>query len=107
MNSQLQCRSLRLERRRFLEVVDGEGISITCISGSIWLTQHKQALDVVLTPGRSFVLDCKGKAVVQALEASTVVLSRPASASRPLADAWPMLRLVPSLGTETWPTVRP
>lgn len=82
MTTESEYRPVRLERRQFIELVNGAGISVTCVSGLIWLTQHKQYADVVLAPGRSFVLDRMGKAVVQALVPSTVRLTRPLQVNR-------------------------
>lgn len=68
---------VQLTRRQDIEVVDGMGISITCILGSIWITQHRDNADIVLGAGDSFVLDRQGLAIVHALAASTVQLVQP------------------------------
>lgn len=78
----LDCGLFQLTRRQDIELVDGRGISITCISGSIWITQHRDNADIVLGPGDSFVLDRPGLAIVHALAASTVRIS-PVEAARP------------------------
>jgi hypothetical protein len=68
---------VQLSSRQDIELFDGVGISITCISGSIWITQHQDNADIVLGAGDSFILDRPGLAIVHALTASSARLVEP------------------------------
>lgn len=70
---------VKLDHRRIVELADGTGASLTCVAGALWITQHGRSEDLVLTPGRSLVLDGRGTAVVQAISASAFRLQRPAA----------------------------
>lgn len=98
MNPEFQYSAIRLERRQCIEVPDGAGASIACTSGLIWLTQDRQYADIVLPAGRSFVLDGRGTAVVQALSASTVRVTRPAPAGTVVAALKKLLVPVGAFG---------
>lgn len=47
-------------------------MTISCESGAIWLTQHGDARDYVLIPGRKFHVYREGRIVVQMLKESMV-----------------------------------
>lgn len=85
MITELKSSFVQLDRRQFVELMDAAGVSVTCISGSLWITQHKEFADIVLGPGQSFVLDGRGKAVVQALAASTLRVLQPVTVSHRVA----------------------
>lgn len=53
---------------------EGLGWTITCESGTAWLTQQHDTRDVVLSPGESFRLDRSGLAVVHALRLGKIRL---------------------------------
>jgi hypothetical protein len=80
MNLALSCVSMRLGRRQFLQLVDGAGISIHCVRGYLWITQHGDSRDIVVRPHESFLLDRPGAAIIQALTDSTVDLEEPTPA---------------------------
>ena len=72
---------LGLERRQNMSLVQAVGTRITCVSGCLWLTQHRDARDIVLAAGESFVLDRPGVAVIEAIRPSTLAIREAISSS--------------------------
>jgi hypothetical protein len=72
----------RIEAREALALRDGRGSTITCISGTIWLTMEGDTRDVVLKAGESFVVDRRGLAILAAHESSVVDVCAPHRARR-------------------------
>ena len=68
-------RRIDLARRAVTsEVLRGEGLSICCDRGSLWVTVEGFADDVILEAGDCVVLSGRGKVVVEALKSATAVL---------------------------------
>ena len=61
--------------RQGLPLFDASGRTVTCLSGSIWLTMEGDRRDVVLTPGASFVVDRDGLTLLVAQQPSAVAVS--------------------------------
>ena len=85
---------LGLERRQNMSLVQAAGTRITCVSGCLWLTQYRDARDVVLAAGEFFVLDRSGVAVIQAIRPSTLVI-REAISSSAMPQAFALARTAP------------
>jgi hypothetical protein len=64
MTTPFAMRSLRLKTGELLDVNNGEGITVACLEGSVWITQSNDTRDVVLIAGQAFVLDKPGLALV-------------------------------------------
>ena len=77
MNVALSRVSMQLGQRQFLQLTDAAGMSISCIEGCLWITQHGDSRDIVVRSHESFVLDRPGLAVIQALTDSIVGLREP------------------------------
>lgn len=61
-----------LERNQILRIRDGKGATLRVVAGALWVTQDRDARDLVLQPGEDFVLDRNGLAVfVPLTEGST------------------------------------
>jgi hypothetical protein len=56
--------AIRLNTGELLDINDGEGFTIECREGAIWITQSNDPRDIVLRAGQSFVLDKPGLALV-------------------------------------------
>jgi len=56
--------SVRLNTGELLDINDGEGFTIECREGAIWITQSNDPRDIVLKAVQSFVLDKPGLALV-------------------------------------------
>jgi hypothetical protein len=67
--------------KQLLKVRGGEGHTIFCHSGTVWLTQTRDQRDIVLRAGESFALDRKGQTLVQAFEQSSLSIRPPATAA--------------------------
>ena len=74
MKINLSRSAVRLEGQQHISIVDGRGARIACRSGSVWITQDRDAADVLLAAGESFTLDRNGVAVIQALSTAEIVL---------------------------------
>ena len=59
--------TVRLARDGVIGIEDGRGLRVGVSTGSVWLTQQGDGRDVVLRAGESFVIDRRGRTVVQAL----------------------------------------
>ena len=65
--------SVRLKAGELLDINDGEGLTIECLEGAVWITQSNDPRDIVLHAGESFVLDKPGLALVCATARPAVV----------------------------------
>ena len=57
-------RPVGLKTGELLDITDGEGFTVECLDGAVWITQSNDARDIVLNAGESFVLDKPGLALV-------------------------------------------
>jgi DUF2917 family protein len=80
---------VRLPARAIRRIEDGEGLEVTALSGTVWITQAGDTRDVILAGGQSFILDRNGRAIVYALRDATIVVGRPGHrlAADPVAAA--------------------
>ena len=79
---------VQLRNQEQISVIDGKGARIACREGSVWITQHRDAVDVLLSAGEAFTLERNGVSIIQAMSESIVVVDAPdrqvqAAASRP------------------------
>ena len=72
-------RKVELARDQMLAIGNGPGTTVTCARGMLWLTQTNDRRDFFLSPGESFTVSRDGIASLLAMEASTVVMTAPAS----------------------------
>jgi hypothetical protein len=71
---------IELDAQNILALRDGQGGSVLCLEGTVWITQENDPVDVVLEPGEALELTRKGRAVVQAMANSRIaVLGHPAA----------------------------
>ena len=69
-------RSVRLNTGELFDINDGEGLTIECLKGAVWITQSNDPRDIVLDCGQSFMLDRPGLALVCAAGGPAVVAVR-------------------------------
>jgi ferric-dicitrate binding protein FerR (iron transport regulator) len=62
----------RMERFQGLALRDAGGSTVTCESGSVWLTMEGDSRDIVLAPGESFTVDRAGLTLLAAQQPSVV-----------------------------------
>jgi hypothetical protein len=77
MQQPWNVRPVSLKARDVQRIDDGRGLSITCLKGSIWITQDRDLRDIILGAGQSFVLDRNGLTVVFAFDDASILVSRP------------------------------
>ena len=65
--------SVRLNTGELLDIDNGEGFTVECLEGALWITQSNDPRDIVLKAGQSFVLDKPGLALVCAAAGPAMV----------------------------------
>ena len=65
----------QIDRLGSMALHNVRGQTVTCVSGSVWLTMEGDARDVVLEPGASFVIDRDGLTILAAYRSSVVQVS--------------------------------
>jgi hypothetical protein len=76
-----------LKPRALHRIVDGEGLTLLCLKGAVWVTQESDPRDIILTAGESFTLDRQGLAVLYALDAACIGMRSPCSPALPARAA--------------------
>jgi hypothetical protein len=68
---------VELSLNQMLTISGGLGMTVTCVRGTLWITQNNDRSDVVLGPGESFTVSRDGIALLSAMEASAVLMTAP------------------------------
>ncbi len=84
MTFSVQDRVAHLGAGELLDIHDGEGLTVRCIDGAVWITQSHDPRDVVLRRGESFMIDRPGLTLVSAPGESAVIAVRAAAARHAL-----------------------
>lgn len=92
-HSQLACRELR-------SVDISHPMQLRCVEGTVWVTQHGEAEDLVVQQGTCVTLGKQGKVVLQALKSRAVYSLTPRISGTDTADPC-------SMTTATWPEQKP
>lgn len=79
---------VRLNTGELLDINDGEGFTVECLEGAIWITQSNDPRDIVLNAGQSFVLDKQGMALVCAAAGPATVAVEVSLQLLPRARSW-------------------
>jgi hypothetical protein len=74
MNASLHRYEISLAQRALLEIPDAAGVRISCNDGCLWITLDNDPRDIVLEPGQFFAGTQHRRALVYALQASTLGL---------------------------------
>jgi hypothetical protein len=87
--------SVRLNAGELLDIDNGEGFTVECLEGAIWITQSNDPRDIVLEARQSFVLDKPGLTLVCAAAgpATVAVAVSLGLLPRPLPRNAPRIRL--------------
>ncbi len=64
-----------IDNGAILVVLQPAGKTVTCVRGSLWITQDGDLKDVVISAGDSYTLERAGRILVSGLEASSVTLA--------------------------------
>jgi hypothetical protein len=79
---------MKIGRREFVELPDGNGDIVRCEEGSLWITEHGSSRDFVLGPGQSLPLDGRRGVVIQGLRPSSLRVIRGAAHRAPVRGLW-------------------
>jgi hypothetical protein len=72
MEMHLTAPLLALDSGQVVTLDDAAGHSISTRSGTVWVTEEGQRKDYIVGPGEVLVVQCDGRTVVQALQASWI-----------------------------------
>jgi ferric-dicitrate binding protein FerR (iron transport regulator) len=65
---------VELEQGDLLPLDRAKGVRVSCVEGSLWLTEERAAADIVLQPGQSYEVEAAGRTLVQAMSRSRVAV---------------------------------
>jgi hypothetical protein len=65
---------IMLPARSVRRIEDGRGMQVSCVRGTIWVTQTRDPRDIILASGQSLVLDRRGLAVVYAFRDAVITV---------------------------------
>ena len=70
----IQCEQLRVELKRgsTFELTGACGNKLSCVTGTIWITQHHLSNDWVLQSGETLTIENPGKVVISACNKSAI-----------------------------------
>jgi hypothetical protein len=77
MLAPLELRPIALSARSLHRIEAAKGMQVSCVRGVTWITQERDARDIILSAGQSVVLDRPGLAVVFAFK-DAVITTGPA-----------------------------
>jgi hypothetical protein len=77
MQQPWDLRPIGLRARGVHRIDNGRGLSVTALKGTVWITQHRDVRDIILSAGQSFVLDRNGVALVFAFREASVLVGQP------------------------------
>jgi hypothetical protein len=80
--------AVSLNTGELLDINDGEGFTVECLEGAVWITQSNDPRDIVLNAGQSFVLDKPGLALVCAAAGPAMVVVAVSLQLLPRARSW-------------------
>lgn len=87
MLATLELDSIALAARSVHRIENAKGIHVTCARGVTWITQERDARDIILSAGQSVVLDRPGLAIVFAFKDAVITVGAgwqlPAAAGAP------------------------
>jgi hypothetical protein len=72
---------IELQRGDILPLERATGVRLSCLEGTLWLTEENAPVDVVLAAGDAYDVEAKGRTLVQAMAASRVAVE--AAGKRP------------------------
>lgn len=75
MDISMEGGCITLPKEGLLALQDACGVRVKCARGSVWVTQESDGIDHVLFPGQWVTIDHRGKSILTALDAATVVIS--------------------------------
>jgi hypothetical protein len=95
MNNDLNLAVTTLQRNAVHRLADTRGLLVSCLSGSLWLTQEGDPRDTVLEAGDNALVERDGLTLLAALSDARFVLTAPPQPSAARAMQRPPLPLMP------------
>lgn len=80
---------LALERRELIELADARGLTLTCLTGELWVTVAGSPADRILVAGEQCTLDGTGSVVISACRAARLRLAAAGAPRRAGRDTAP------------------
>lgn len=68
---------VELQPGEILPLERARGVRITAVEGTLWVTEEREPLDVLLKAGESYAVETAGRTVVQAMGRSRLALESP------------------------------
>lgn len=78
MDLQLGKTELLLQENRPLGLVNGRGVTVRCLAGTVWLTVEGEAGDCFLAPGQAHRLESDGLALIEPMGTQATIRLEPA-----------------------------
>ena len=82
MNIALDSSTLSLQRDGLIALRDGRGTRVTCVSGTLWITQDHDTKDTIIGDGQCFTIDYPGLTLLTALEPTQLRLAEASESAR-------------------------
>lgn len=85
--------TVTLPRGQLLTLADGRGTTLTVADGLLWVTEHRDRRDQLLSAGCQQTLERRGPVVISARRDSRVVVTHPNGRKAPTrgSGAWSLL----------------
>ena len=77
MDINLNRAGIELDGHRLLSLKDAAGVTILCMGGELWITQHHDREDHFVREGECFTIAMAGKTLIQAETPSRLILLEP------------------------------
>lgn len=74
MKPALDIRPIEIAAHSVHSIEGRKGLQVTVLSGTVWVTQARDARDIILARGQSFILDRSGRAVVYAFKDAAILV---------------------------------
>jgi hypothetical protein len=93
MNTDLNLSATFLAKGQLQRIDNGAGTLVSCLSGTLWLTQEGDLRDIVLEAGDEARIDRNGTSCLSAMDDARFVLSRPSAPSAVATRSGAWLRI--------------
>jgi Protein of unknown function (DUF2917) len=88
MDIELRSGAVTLARNQLIRIDHGRGAVIRCLDGLLWVTQHHDSKDYVLTAGENLRIHSHGPALIHAMKPASVRVEAPASDAGACRSRW-------------------
>jgi hypothetical protein len=96
MNINLDQALVEVTPNTFLQIKTADHVTLSCVSGSLWVTKDNSTKDFQLAPGESYVADDGQPLTVCGFKPSIVRVFQPSMSSQPSQASNAMLKTLAS-----------